>query len=71
MFQPNFEGVNATPVLLPEAFTSGEQVYKKEFAFSSLAQDMQATIQENNDQFIVLSFNDNGNAVLLKSLPSY
>ncbi|MEJ2882247.1 hypothetical protein [Pedobacter sp. GR22-6] len=68
MFQPRLEGMSAAPELLPTDFTSGEQVYKKEFAFSSLNPEMQASVRENNDQFIVLSA-DNGNAVLLKTLP--
>lgn len=70
MFQPNLEGMNAAPILLPESFTNGEQVYKKEFTLSLVDQPMQESIKENNDKFIVLSFHS-GNAVLLKSMPHH
>ncbi|WP_027385967.1 hypothetical protein [Chryseobacterium gregarium] len=69
MFRPDLEGMNATPILLPLAFTNGEKVYKKEFSFSSIDPHMQESIRENNDKFIVLSFHS-GNAVLLKSIPN-
>lgn len=69
LFRPNLEGMNAAPALLPLAFTHGEQVYKKEFTFSALDQQMQENIKQNNDQFIALSFHSGG-AILLKSIPN-
>ncbi|EHQ25058.1 hypothetical protein [Mucilaginibacter paludis] len=67
LFSVNFEGMNATPILLPVAFTYGEEVYKQEFKFSLLEQLMKDDIAENNDQFIALSFN-NRSVLPLKSL---
>ena len=58
LFKPNLEGMNATPVLLPVAFTLGEEVYKKEFKFSFIEPQLKADILENEDRFIVLSFNN-------------
>lgn len=68
LFQPNLEGMNAAPVLLPVEFTNGEQVYKKEFTFSTLDQQMKENIQQNNDRFIALSFHS-GSAILLRNIP--
>lgn len=68
LFQPNLEGMNAAPVLLPIEFTVGEQVYKKEFTFSPLDGQMQENIKQNNNQFIALSFHS-GSAILLRSIP--
>ena len=70
LFQANLEGMNAAPVLLPVEFTYGEQVYKKEFTFSALNQQMKENIQQNNDQFIVLSFHS-GSAILLRDIPEF
>lgn len=58
LFKPNLEGMNATPVLLPVEFTFGEEVYKKEFKFASIDGQMKANIVENEERFIVLSFNN-------------
>jgi heme exporter protein D len=68
LFQANLEGMNAAPVLLPVAFTHGEEVYKKEFTFSALDPQMQENIKANNDQFIALSFHS-GSAILLRNIP--
>lgn len=68
LFSINFEGMNGTPVLLPVDFTYGEVVYKKEFKFSLLEQEMKDDILENNDQFIALSFH-NRSVLPLKSMP--
>lgn len=68
LFRMNFEGMNATPVLLPLAFTYGEEVYKKEFKFSSIDSQMKEDIKENNDKFIALSFH-NRSVVPLKAMP--
>ncbi|EDM38037.1 hypothetical protein PBAL39_16469 [Pedobacter sp. BAL39] len=68
LFQANLEGMNAAPVLLPVEFTFGEQVYKKEFTLSALDPQMKENIQQNSDQFIVLSFHS-GSAILLRNIP--
>lgn len=70
LFKINFEGMNATPVLLPKEFTFGEAVYKKEFKFATLDPQMKQLIKENNDQFIAISFN-NRSVLPLRFLPDY
>jgi hypothetical protein len=67
MFSAKLEGMNATPVLLPTAFTNGEEVFKKEFKFLAIENDMKEHIAANEDKFIALSFN-NRSVVPLKRL---
>jgi hypothetical protein len=67
LFRQDFEGVNVTPALLPVEFTDGEEVYRKEFKLLSLETDMKQNLIENDDKFVVLSYN-NRSVIPVKSL---
>jgi len=58
MFGEKFASPNALSILLPTAFTYGENVYQGQFRFQHIGQEMKNVISENNDQFIVVAFND-------------
>jgi len=58
MFGEKFASPNALSILLPTAFTYGENVYQGQFRFQHIGQEMKSVISNNNDQFIVVAFND-------------
>ena len=68
LFAPSFADDKIAVKRLPSEFTAGEDVYRKEIKFLHLSPEMKAMINENEDKFILLAF-ENGAAALVKSIP--
>ncbi|UIR57539.1 hypothetical protein LZQ00_06890 [Sphingobacterium sp. SRCM116780] len=65
MFGEKFAQPNSMSILLPSAFTEGENVYQGQFSFLHFSKEVKDIIENNNDKFIVIAFNDI-NAQLLR-----
>jgi hypothetical protein len=67
MFDVRFADAASPAVRLPDGITAGEEVYQRQYSFSTVSADMKNSINENQDRFIVLAFTKT-NGVLVRDV---
>ncbi|RFZ90981.1 hypothetical protein D0C36_18725 [Mucilaginibacter conchicola] len=67
MFDVRFADAASPAVRLPDGITDGEEVYQRQYSFSTVSTEMKNSINENQDRFIVLAFTKT-NGVLVRDV---
>lgn len=67
LFAVQFADTASQSSRLPDAITGGEEVYRRQYNFATLSNEMKNSIEENEDRFVVLAFTKE-NGVLVRDI---